>query len=82
MRCCENIESLLQGRLEDLDSALRRLKHLVADVESRVTLMERVRSCRRDAVMSSPTGVYLRQIVTIVQPDRPHFAAEALSCGG
>lgn len=82
MRYRENIGFLLQGRLKDLDSALRRLKHLIADVESRVTLMERKRPCRRDAAMSSPTDAYLRQVVTTEQPDRPHFAAEALSCGG
>lgn len=45
--CPQDFESLLESPLEDLHSALRRLEHLIADVERRVTLIERVRSRRQ-----------------------------------
>lgn len=48
VRCCDDFKSLLQGCLQDLDSALTWLEHLIADLERRrVTLMKRVLSSRR-----------------------------------
>lgn len=43
VRCRQDFVSLPKGRPKDLDSALTQPEHVVADVEHRVTLMERVR---------------------------------------
>lgn len=79
VRCRQDFESLIRGRLEDLDSALTRVEHVTADVKRRVPLVKRMRSRRLDAVISSPTGAHLSQIGTTQLPDGLRSETMALS---
>lgn len=74
--CSEDFESLLKVLVEDPDSALTPLEHLVANIERLFSFMERVRSRVGDAVVNSITRAHLPQVATTEQSDELSCAAE------
>lgn len=76
--CRKDFEALSHDGLSDLEQALTRLEHLVADVERRVIMLHNVRTRHEGAGVMSPAGVHQPAGASSAQLDRFSSTVEAV----